>query len=420
MMSDLSLQKQAKRLRIYINESDRWRGSTLYSALLETLRKHGAAGATVYQGQAGYGAHSRIHTTAIEVLMVDLPVVVEVIDRPEKIAALLDVIYPMIREGLITVEDVEIVKYSHRYLNPLPSDRLVSEVMTRDVVTLSPETPVRQAWQLMFEKVVKAIPVVESTGTVVGIVTDEDLFERAGIQQRLSVAIRMDPSEVQNEMHALETSPLKVSNVMTQPVITASENETIGVATARMVKAGLKRLPVVNENGKLVGMLSRLDILRQVANSPNPKPPEHISPQAVRTVKDVMTRRIPLINEDDELSTIIEKFAVCESHRLVVVEETGKAIGLVSDSDIVTRVQPAQRGSILSAFRRGGKPVAGKETAYDLMSPVPLTAPPDLPVVDAVQKMLSESRKWLVVVDDQGKPLGLVDRQILLEAVTVV
>lgn len=419
-MSDLSLQKQAKRLRIYINESDRWRGSMLYSALLETLRKHGAAGATAYRGEAGYGAHSRIHTTAIEVLMIDLPVVVEVIDSPDKITSLLEVIYPMVREGLITVEDVEIVKYSHRYLNPLPSDRLVSEVMTRDVVTLSPETPVRQAWQLMFEKVIKAIPVIESNGTVVGIVTDEDLFERAGIQQRLSVAIRMDPSEVHNELQELETSPLKVSDVMSHPVTTVSENETIGIATARMVKAGLKRLPVVDENGKLVGMLSRLDILRQVAHSPNPKLPEHIAPHAVRTIKDVMTSRIPLVNEDDELSTIIEKFAVCDSHRLVVVDETGKAIGLVSDSDVVTRVQPAKRSSILSAFRRGGRPVAGKETAYDLMSPQPLTAPPDLPVVDAIQKMLAESRKWMVVVDDQGKPLGLVDRQILLEAVTVV
>jgi CBS domain-containing protein len=65
----------------------------------------------------------------------------------------------------------------------------------------------------------------------------------------------------------------------------------------------------------------------------------------------------------------------------------------------------------------GSEFLTDKETAFDLMSPGPLTAPSDLPVVDAVKKMLAESRKWLVIVDEYEKPLGLVDRQMLLEAV---
>ena len=65
----------AKRLTVYFGESDRWRGLPLHGALLETLRKDGFAGATVMRGVAGFGAHSRIHSTAILRLSEDLPLV---------------------------------------------------------------------------------------------------------------------------------------------------------------------------------------------------------------------------------------------------------------------------------------------------------------------------------------------------------
>lgn len=418
-MPDLSLQKKAKRLRIYISEKDHWRGNSLDVALVETLREKGIAGATVFRGIVGYGAHSLVHTIRIEVLMADLPLVIETIDTPEKIEGVLDTIYPMVREGLITIEDVEIVKYTHRYLNPLPADKLVSEVMTHDVVTLNPAMSVRQAWTQMLKNKVKATPVVDPAGKVVGILTDEDLLERAGIQQRLSIAIRMDANEVNQELKTLENSPLSVQDVMTQPVITALENETLGVATSRMVKSGLKRLPVVSNEGKLVGVLSRLDILRQVAKITYETPAPHFPSGAVRTVADIMSAEIPMVNQDDDLSLIIEKFSKSDSHRLIVVDAAGVAIGLLSDSDIVTRVQPAKRRGILDALKNFGKPPAGKETAFELMSPGPLTTSPETSIVDALKSMLADSRKWMVVVDDKGHPLGLVDRQMMLEAIAV-
>ena len=125
-----------------------------------------------------------------------------------------------------------------------------------------------------------------------------------------------------------------------------------------------------------------------------------------------------MVNQDEDLATIIEKFAKSDSHRLIVVDSQGKAIGLLSDSDVVMRVQPAKRKNILDALRQIGRPTPGKETAFDLMSPGPLTVPPDLPVVEAVKTMLDKSRKWMVVVDENEKPLGLVDRQILLESIS--
>ena len=84
---DTQSSKNTKRLKIYIGESDLWRGKALYMVLLETLRKTGLAGATITRGIAGFGARSRIHTAAILRLSEDLPLVIEVIDSAEKIEA---------------------------------------------------------------------------------------------------------------------------------------------------------------------------------------------------------------------------------------------------------------------------------------------------------------------------------------------
>lgn len=418
-MPGLSIQKGALRLRIYISDKDRWRGNSLDMALVEVLREKGMAGATVFRGAAGFGANSRIHTSQIETLSDELPVVIETIDMPEKISGVLDFIYPMVREGLITVENVEIVKYTHRYLSLLPADKFVSEVMTRNVVTLETEMSILQAWKLMLENRVKAIPVVDLTGKVSGILTDEDLLDRAGIQQRLSVAIRMDESEIKQELHKLESSSLLVSDVMTKPVVTVFAEDSLGAATSKMVKSGLKRLPVTDQHGNLVGMLSRLDVLRQAAKTSYEAPGPSLIFGAVKTVADIMSKEVPMVNQDDDLSTMIDKFTKTDSNHLIVVDSDGKAIGLVSDSDVVARIQPEKRRGVLDAFRNIGKPPAGKETAFDLMSPGPLTASPETTVVDALKSMLTESRKWMVVVDEENHPLGLVDRQLMLEVMAV-
>ncbi len=103
--------------------------------------------------------------------------------------------------------------------------------------------------------------------------------------------------------------------------------------------------------------------------------------------------------------------------RLIVVDDKEHPIGLISDSDVVSRIQPRERRKFLGALRGGPAP-AGKITAQELMSPGVLTASADTPLVEAARQMLTQQRKWLVVVDREGKTRGLVDRQILLKALT--
>ena len=98
-------------VRVLIGESVVWHHEPLHLALLQRLRREGFAGATVLRGIAGFGAHSVLHTTHILRLSADLPIVVEIVDAPEKIAAFLPIVDAAIREGLATLERVQIRFY---------------------------------------------------------------------------------------------------------------------------------------------------------------------------------------------------------------------------------------------------------------------------------------------------------------------
>jgi len=108
---------QGKLLRIFIGESDRWHHQPLYEALVLKARELGLAGATVLRGPMGYGANSRLHTAKILRLSMDLPMVIEVIDTEEKISLLLPHLDEMVLEGLVTLEDVQILKYRAKIEN---------------------------------------------------------------------------------------------------------------------------------------------------------------------------------------------------------------------------------------------------------------------------------------------------------------
>ena len=413
-MPQSHMPQNAQRLCIYISESDQWRSKALHAVLLQILKEHGIAGATVFRGMAGFGAHSRISSTSVEVLSMDLPIVIEAIDTPENIHSILSIIDPMIREGLITLEDVQLIKYTHRYLNPLPADCYVSECMTQKPITFSPEMNIAQAWKLMLTHALKAIPVIDADEKVIGIVTDEDMLVRAGIQQRLSVALRLPKEAREQQLAELESSTTQVQEVMSKPVITILHNETLARAVSLMVKSGLKRLPVVDDDEKLVGVLSRLDILRQVVDAPMNQDLPELPGGSINTISDIMRKDVPTISHYADLPTLINAMLRTGSHRVIVIDDDGKAIGLVSDSDIIARVQPGKHKTILQALLRLGSAPTGKETAGELMSHGVLGAQAGMPIIDAIKLMMEQSRKWLVVLNEEEKPIGLVDRQSLL------
>ncbi|MDI3533834.1 MAG: uncharacterized protein PWQ82_199 [Thermosediminibacterales bacterium] len=104
---------KGKMLKIFIGENDKYRGKPLFDAIVQRLQKEGLAGATVIKGIEGYGANSRIHTSKILRLSEDLPIVIEVIDKEDRIEKIIPILDEMVKEGLVlVVHDVEIIKYT--------------------------------------------------------------------------------------------------------------------------------------------------------------------------------------------------------------------------------------------------------------------------------------------------------------------
>lgn len=109
----MELPSEAELLRIFIGEADRFKGKPLYEAIVHLARQKGMAGATVLRGLMGFGADSRMHTAKILRLSEDLPIVIEIVDKPEKIQGILPEIDTMIQEGMVTLEKIKVIAYRH-------------------------------------------------------------------------------------------------------------------------------------------------------------------------------------------------------------------------------------------------------------------------------------------------------------------
>ncbi|HWC00125.1 MAG TPA: DUF190 domain-containing protein, partial [Bryobacteraceae bacterium] len=103
----------AKLLRIFLGESDQWDGQPLYDAIVKRLRMMDIAGATVYRGILGYGARGHTHKDRFLHLSHDLPVMIAVVDRAEKVRQAAAVIEEMMQDGLLVISDVEMVRLVH-------------------------------------------------------------------------------------------------------------------------------------------------------------------------------------------------------------------------------------------------------------------------------------------------------------------
>jgi len=109
----MKLPYESQLLRVFIDETDRWHGRLLYQAIVEKAREMGMAGATVLHGIMGFGAHSRMHESHVLRLSENLPVVIEIVDKTERIEAFLPVLDEMVQEGLVTLENVKVMAYRH-------------------------------------------------------------------------------------------------------------------------------------------------------------------------------------------------------------------------------------------------------------------------------------------------------------------
>ena len=102
---------EAVRLRIHIGANDTFGGRPLVDAIIDRAREQGMAGATAWRGRAGFGESAHVHRIEQLAISHDLPVVIELVDDADKIAAFVPVVQSMLDTGLVTRESVTVLRY---------------------------------------------------------------------------------------------------------------------------------------------------------------------------------------------------------------------------------------------------------------------------------------------------------------------
>ncbi len=110
----MKLPEEGMLLRIFIGETDRVHGKSLYEQIVLKARELGLAGATVIRGIMGFGASNRMHSAKILRLSEDLPIMIELVDTKENLGKLMPFIDENITEGLVTMENVRVIKNCHK------------------------------------------------------------------------------------------------------------------------------------------------------------------------------------------------------------------------------------------------------------------------------------------------------------------
>ena len=140
----------------------------------------------------------------------------------------------------------------------------VRDVMTTPAITVSPETPFPELVDRLLSHGVSGLPVVDTSGVMVGIVTEADLVpkEAYGGHKRRLIQVLADLVAGGETRWAIKARGRTAAHVMTRDVTTVGPDVQIRVAARRLVEAGVKRMPVVDETGHVLGVVSRRDMLQ--------------------------------------------------------------------------------------------------------------------------------------------------------------
>lgn len=303
-----------------------------------------------------------------------------------------------------------------------PMSVWVEDIMSRSVATVRPEAPLREVVHILIARGVKAVPVVDVYNRVQGIITGGDLMERGGLQHRLSVMSAMDATALAQQLHELVQNGKRARDVMTPNPLTISARTPLARAAQLMAERQFKRLPVVDDAGKLVGIVARLDVLRAILHA---APASEIETErapmvGARLVREVMSTTAPTVSADASAVQVAVQLAASPYRRVVVVDDKRRVLGLITDHELIRHIGPETHASLLQ--RLTGRAAASDELtltgkASELMIRKVIMIQSDAPVLDALRSMLEHKIKRLPVVNGDGKLAGIVDRDAVLRAV---
>lgn len=416
---------RVKRVRFYVNETDSTESTPVWVWIVEFLRSRNASGASAIQPVMGFGSSGHIHTTHIVDSAIDLPVIVEWIDDESRVNELLPQITSVMTPGLVTVEDTTVVLHAPPPVRDISSDLTVATIMTKTPTSVEVFTPASEIVRCMRTHGLRAVPVVQS-GVAVGIITDDDLLTHAGIRESLSLLTDIQTADVDRQLERLR--PLVARDLMNSPPVTIPAKATLNRAASVMVHQKRKRLLVVDERELLVGIVSRADLLRSVAQAPGhtDSTAPRTSSNGTITLERVILRDVPTISRKTRIAIVLQTSISTQLNLAIVVDELNHVVGAVTDAELLQRLTPDLRESAtsmllnrLAVFHAVPQNVELQKrvhasTASELMTTHIVEVKATQRLNDLIETVLGDAHDIVAVTDEQDRFLGVIDRADVL------
>jgi CBS domain-containing protein len=211
---------------------------------------------------------------------------------------------------------------------------VVDEVMTRDVVIAIEDMPFKDLVQLLLDKGISGIPVVDQGGYLTGIVTEADLLRVGGAEGPRSVFVEwlLHPKRLER-LEAL-SGDVRARDVMTRDVVAVAPDTPLPEAVKALLRAGVKRLPVTDAEGRVIGIVSRRDLLRPYLRSDEDIREEIVQDVIWQTLW-MTPSMLPVIVRDGVVT--IEGQVERRSEREILVELVWRVVGVVGVVDRITQ-----------------------------------------------------------------------------------
>lgn len=413
-------------IEIFTSEEAKYAHKPLHEAVVDYVKKRNiAARCMVIRGTEGCYENGEVVTQRLLELSYNMPIKIEILipiqERDQTLAAL----QGMVKEGVVAARETTIHSYA-LHGSFIPRQMSVMNVMTTDPVFIAPANSVKSVMQILLSNNFNSLPVVDEHYHPIGIITQGDLLRKAHMPLRLGLLSQWHWQNVDPALSAFDHQ--KVSDIMSQPVVVIGNDEPLTQAVDTMLERRLKRLPVVDKKGKLVGMLARSDIFHTITTATphwQTLVQSEIQIENLRRVADIMRRDTRSVRPETPVEEVLRIIDADDIQRIAVTDHAGKLIGLIADRDLLAAFSEHHPGvwkRFISAIvftekgerhRALGRKLRQKKAA-EVMQTNLITVQEDTGIDEAIRLMTEKRLKRLPVVAPDGTFRGIISRDSVL------
>lgn len=398
-----------QRVRIYLSRDDISDGRPRYLALMDRLRNAGATGATALQGLAGFGPSQRISTTASERTDQHQPVVIEWLDRPDRITRLLPLLDELLGQSLVTIEEIPVYRAVLRDSGPFAADRTVGGTMRSPAPSSNVEATLSSALTLLIEHQIAVLPIVEADGSLAGLLSEQELAWRVGLRLPPALIRLLTPTE----RDAL-LSPLigrMVREVMSAEPRSVSMETSLPQALTTMIEWGYAQIPVIDHKRHLVGLIGQDDVLRAAIEQSPPQDSSIRTTEPPTSVGLVMQTITPQLTLGQPLALALDHLLAAPGRQILISDGTGRLRGSIDLAGVLTRLTGEERATLIAGLqhpRPGPLQISHQQTLDSIVSTDLPILTPDQPITQAARRLIELGNDSMPVVDKDSRLLGII------------